>query len=104
MKNLIESVDVIIVRVYMFEKSRFIRNIFDYLENEAKIRGITMFRAIKGFGDTGEHYVSIVDGVWELPIIIEFFDTEDKIKIALEYLSKIIKTEHIVYWKAKSNI
>lgn len=103
MKKLIESVDVIIVRIYMLEKSRYIRNIFDYLENEAKIRGITMFRAIKGFGDTGEHYMSIVDGIWELPIIIEFFDSEDKVQIALDYLSTIVKTEHIVYWKAKSN-
>lgn len=59
---------------------------------------------MKTIPNTGEHYISIVDGIWELPIIIEFFDSEDKIKIALEYLSKIIKTEHIVYWKAKSNI
>lgn len=104
MKKFIESVDVIIVRVYMLEKGRFINQIFDYLEKEVKIRGITMFRAYKGFGETGEHYISIMDGIWELPIIIEFFDNEDKVQIALEYLSKIVKKEHIVYWKAKSNV
>jgi len=45
-----------------------------------------------------------MDGIWELPIIIEFFDSEDKVQIALEYLSEIVKKEHLVYWKAKSNV
>ena len=96
MKSLINSVDVIIVRVYMLESSGFIRNIFEHLEKEVKIRGITMFRAQKGFGDSGEHYISIMDGIWELPIVIEFFDSEDKVKIALKYLEQFIKKEHIV--------
>lgn len=103
MKNLIESMDVIVVRVYLLESSHLIKNIFDHLEKEIKIRGISMFRALKGFGETGEHYSSIMDGIWELPIILEFFDSEDKIEKALEYLNTVVKKEHIIYWNAKAN-
>lgn len=103
MKKLIDSVDVIIVRIYVLESSGLLKKIFTYLEKEAKIRGVSMFRAIKGFGETGEHYTSIMDGIWELPVVIEFFDSEDKIQIVLEYLNTIIKKEHIIYWKANAN-
>lgn len=103
MKNLIKSVDVIIVKVYMLESSAFISTIFEYLKKEVKISGISIFQATKGFGATGEHYVSIVDGIWEKPVVMEFFDSEDKIQIALEYLRQYFKAEHIVYWDAKAN-
>ena len=103
MKKLIESVEVIIVRAYVLDSSGFIKTIFEHLEKVIKIRGITIIRALKGFGETGEHYVSLMDGIWELPIVIEFFDSEEKVKSALEYLEQFIKKEHIVYWKAYSN-
>lgn len=80
-----------------------LNTIVSYLKNEAKIRGISVFRAISGFGDTSNHTASLIDLSLDLPLSIEFFDSKDKIEPALEHLSSIIKHEHIVFWEAKAN-
>lgn len=80
-----------------------LNTIVNYLKNEAKIRGISVFRAISGFGDTGSHTASLIDLSTDLPLSIEFFDDKNKIEPALEHLSNIIKSEHIVFWEAKTN-
>jgi PII-like signaling protein len=98
-----KTIDVIFVRIYITESSHMLSAIVNYLKNEAKMRGISVFRAISGFGDTGNHTASLVDLSLDLPLSIEFFDSKDKIDPALEHLSSIIKHEHIVFWEAKAN-
>lgn len=98
-----KTVDVIFVKIYITESSHMLNTIVSYLKNEAKIRGISVFRAISGFGDTGNHTASLIDLSLDLPLSIEFFDSKDKIDPALEHLSGIIKHEHIVFWEAKAN-
>lgn len=98
-----KTMDVIIVRIYITESSHLLNTIVNYLKTEAKIRGISVFRAISGFGETGNHTSSLLDLSLDLPLSIEFFDSKDKIEPALEYLSGIIKHEHIVFWEAKAN-
>jgi uncharacterized protein len=98
-----KTVDVIIVRIYITESSHLLNTIVNYLKTEAKIRGISVFRAISGFGETGNHSISLLDLSLDLPLSIEFFDSKEKIKPAIAYLSAIIKPEHIVFWEAKAN-
>lgn len=98
-----KTTDVIIVRVYTTESSHLLKPILGYLKNEAKIRGVSVFRAISGFGETGNHSASFVDLSLDLPLVIEFFDSKDKIEPALEHLYGIIKHEHIIFWKASAN-
>ena len=98
-----KTVDVIFVKIYITESSHMLNTIVTYLKNEAKIRGISVFRAISGFGDTGNHTASLVDLSLDLPLSIEFFDSKEKIDPAIEHLSGIIKHEHIVFWEAKAN-
>lgn len=98
-----KTVDVIFVKIYITESSYMLNTIVSYLKKEAKIRGISVFRAISGFGDSGNHTASLVDLSLDLPLSIEFFDSKDKVEPALEYLSGIIKHEHIVFWNAKAN-
>lgn len=98
-----KTIDVIFVRVYITESSHLLNTIVSYLKTEAKIRGVSVFRAISGFGKTGNHTVSLIDLSLDLPLAIEFFDQKDKIELALEYLNKIIKHEHIIFWDAKVN-
>ena len=95
--------DVIVVRVYITESSHLLKTIVGYLKNEAKIRGVSVFRAISGFGETGNHTASFVDLSLDLPLVVEFFDSKDKIEPALDHLNEIIKHEHIVFWKASAN-
>ncbi|MDP3561809.1 MAG: DUF190 domain-containing protein [Legionellaceae bacterium] len=95
--------DVIIARVYITESSHLHQTILDYLKNEAKIRGVSVFRAISGFGETGSHAASFIDLSLNLPLVIEFFDSQEKIEPALDHLNGMIKHEHIIYWKAHAN-
>src|SRR5690349_17106978 len=96
-KTIMKTVDVVIVRIYVTESSNLLNTIVNYLKTEAKIRGISVFRAISGFGATGNHTASFLDLSLDLPLAIEFFDSKAKIEPALDYLSDIVKHEHIVF-------
>lgn len=98
-----KTVDVLFVKIYITESSHMLNTIVNYLKNEAKIRGVSVFRAISGFGETGNHTASLIDLSLDLPLSIEFFDSKEKIGPALEHLSGVIKHEHIVFWEAKAN-
>ena len=102
-KTVTKTIDVVIVRIYITESSHLLNTIVNYLKTEAKIRGISVFRAISGFGESGNHTSSLLDLSLDLPLSIEFFDSKDKIQPALEHLSGIIKHEHIIFWDAKAN-
>ena len=97
------TIDIVVVRVYITESSYLLNKIVIYLKKEAGIRGVSVFRAISGYGETGEHGGSCIDLSLDLPLTIEFFDSKDKIENALDYLNQIVKREHIVFWNAKAN-
>lgn len=99
-----KTIDVLMVRIYITEASHLLNKIVDYLKNDAKIRGISVFRAISGYGETGDHTSSLLDLSLDLPLTLEFFDNDkDKIKRAIDHLGTIVKPEHIVFWEAKAN-
>jgi uncharacterized protein len=97
-------IDVVMVKIYITESSKLLKPTLEYLKKEANIRGISVFRAVSGYGESGSHASSLIDLSLDLPLSIEFFDEQDKVDIALEHLSEIIKPEHIVFWDAKANI
>lgn len=96
--------DVVFVRIYITELSHQLESIIDYLRRDAKVRGISVFRAISGFGESGEHTASLLDLSLDLPLTIEFFDSKDKVEPAITYLNQTIKAKHIVFWDAKVNL
>ena len=53
-----KKLEVMVVRIYITESSHLLKKITNYLKTEAKIRGISVFRAISGFGETGNHRLS----------------------------------------------
>lgn len=100
-----KTIDVLMVRIYITEGSHLLNKIVDYLKNDVQIRGISVFRAISGFGETGNHTATLVDLSLNLPLTLEFFDDDkNKIEKALDHLNTIVKHEHIVLWEAKANI
>lgn len=102
-KAIMKFITVTMVRIYITESSKLLVPVLTYLQKEAAIRGVSVFRAIRGIGETGEHSASLMDFSLNLPLVIEFFDSDEKVDIALEYLNKIIKPEHIVCWEAQAN-
>lgn len=87
-----------IVRIYITESSNLLEKILTYLQKEAKVRGVTVFRAINGYGETGTHTSFLLDISLDLPIVVEFFDEKKIVKPVLKYLSTIVKPKHIISW------
>lgn len=90
------------VRVYCTEGEKLMQKIFARLHDVEKVRGVTVFRGISGFGKSGVvHSASLLDMSLDLPIVIEFFDNPDKVGAIIKHLNEFIEPGHIVSWPAK---
>lgn len=97
------TVNVVMVRVYLMESSHLLNKLLTHLKKEVGIRGVSVFRAIDGFGEGQEHASALMDLSLDLPIVMEFFDDACKVEHAITYLQQFIKPEHMVFWNAKTN-
>ncbi len=96
--------DVILVRVYLTEADKRLESLLSRLHDQEKVRGVTVFRGISGFGKSGTvHSSSLLDLSLDLPVVVEFFDTPDKINAILKHLETIIEPGHLVTWNARVN-
>ncbi len=99
-----QSCEITMVRIYLTEGQHQFEKLMTILHDEEKVRGVTAFRGIAGFGQSGKmHSSSLIDISLDLPLVLEFFDTPDKVKQVLEYLNTLIKPGHIVSWPAQVN-
>ncbi len=95
---------VMIARVYITEADKLLNAIMDYLHNQIKIKGVTVFRAISGFGKSGAlHSSTLLSMSLDLPVIVEFFDLPEKVRPAVAYIGNLVGAGHIVSWEAQSN-
>ncbi len=92
---------VTMVRIYLTEAEGRLKKLLNYLHDESQVRGVTVLRGISGFGQSGKiHAAHLVDLSLDLPVIIEFFDTPEKITPILSHLKSLVEPNHIVYWSA----
>ena len=97
--------EVLVVRIYLHESKSQMKELLEYLHDENKVHGVTVFRGITGFGTSGKyHSSSLIDMSLDLPLAIEFFDETEKVRSIIEELNKKIKPGHLVYWPAKINM
>ncbi len=95
---------VIIVRVYVTEADKLINAIMDFLHNEIKVQGVTIFKAVSGFGKSGAlHSSELLSMSENLPLVVEFFDTSDKVEQAIKHLKTLVGPGHVVSWQATVN-
>lgn len=95
---------VTMVRVYLTEGEAQLKGLLKRLRNWEKLRGVTVFRGISGYGDSGViHGADIIDLSMNLPLVVEFFDEPEKIEVIVEHLNETIKPGHIVTWSANIN-
>lgn len=96
--------EVTIVRIYLSEGETQLKNLMKRLRDWEKLRGLSVFRGISGYGESGViHGADIVDLSMHLPIVVEFFDEDEKINNILEHLSEQIKPGHMLKWTASTN-
>lgn len=92
---------VLMVRIYLTEDEVDVKQLMHYLHDDAGVRGVTIFRGLSGFGDSGEiHSASWLDLSFDLPLVIEFFDDADKVKKHLPAIKQHCGDAHIVHWPA----
>jgi len=96
--------DVTMVRIYLTEGEKLTRELLARLHDEEKVRGVTVFRGISGFGRSGVvHSSTLLDLSLDLPVVIEFFDTPDKVRRILNHLKDRLPPGHVVSWPAQVN-
>lgn len=99
-----KMIEVTMVRIYLSEQNGNLDNLLKRLRDWEKVRGVSVFRGISGYGDSGEvHSASLVDLSLNLPLVVEFFDEPGKIEKILEHLHSTIKPRHMLKWSAWVN-
>lgn len=97
-------IEVTMVRIYLSEKDSHLDNLLKRLHDWEKVRGVSVFRGISGYGENGTvHSASFIDLSLDLPLVVEFFDEPTKIDKILEHLNNTIKPRHMVKWSARVN-
>ena len=95
--------DVTFVRIYLTEGEGRMESLLQRLHDEEQVQGVTVFRGISGFGKSGKlHSSSLLDLSMNLPLVIEFFDSPQRVSHILEHLGKDIEAGHIVSWPASA--
>lgn len=103
------STAVKLVRIYFKEGDRtqdrrnLIRALFNLLHNEHRVRGVTVFRGMAGFGS---HGVVQTDDLLHLnvhlPLVLELFDAPEVVDSVMPRLCELIPAEHIISWEAQA--
>lgn len=96
--------DVTVVRLYLAEGETQLTNLMRRLRDWEKLRGLTVFRGVSGFGEDGAfHGVGPRGTDHQLPIVVEFFDSPARIDAVLRHLEAEIKPGHMLSWTARVN-
>lgn len=95
------------VRIYIHENEHgrrklLLNEVLNILHDQHRVKGVTVFRGIAGFGDDGEvHAADLLRLNVDLPEVIEFFDEPDVVAAVLELLNDIVPEGHIITWSAE---
>ncbi len=96
-----KQITVTMVRVYLTEAEGKLDPLIKRLHDWEKVRGVTVFRGISGFGQSGEmHSSNLLSMSLNLPVVVEFFDDPEKVVSILEHLEGMVAPGHIVSWDA----
>lgn len=98
--------DVTMVPIYISEadhgrRKTLMREVLNILHDQHRVKGVTVFRDIAGFGDTGEvHASDILRVMVDLPLVIEFFDTPAIVQAVIALLKDHVPEGRTVSWQA----
>ena len=93
--------DVTMVRVYLTEGDHQLKKLLAHLHDVERVSGVTAFRGIAGFGRSGKmHSSDLLDLSLDMPLVIEFFDKQQKVERVLQHLGSMVEPGHIVSWPA----
>ena len=97
-----KTIEVTMVRIYLTEGEGIVKNLLKRLHDWEKVKGVTVFRGISGFGGSGVVHTSVaVDLMMDLPVVVEFFDTPEKVESILDHINTMLDPGHIITWSAR---
>ena len=97
-----KSRDATLVRVYMTEHDKKLEPLLKHLHDVAGVKGVTVFRGIAGYGGSKQiHRAELVDLALNLPLVVEFFDSPERIEAVLEETSGLIEPGHAISWNVR---
>ena len=92
---------VTVVRIYVREGEHAIAKLMQFLQKEARVAGATVFRGTSGFGTDGKtHTSSLLALSLDLPEVVEFYDTPERVEAVLAQLEDRQKLPHVISWPA----
>ncbi|HUC08996.1 MAG TPA: DUF190 domain-containing protein [Stellaceae bacterium] len=100
------AMEVTVVRIYLSEADHghhrnLMQEVLNILHDQHRVRAVTVFRGIAGFGDNGEvHASDILRVMVDLPLTIEFFDAPKVVEAVLVLLRGLIPEGRIISWPA----
>ena len=96
-----KAMDVTFVRIYLTEADKRLEPLLARLHDEERVRGVTVFRGISGFGQSGVvHSSSLLDLSLDLPVVVEFFDAPERVEAIMAHLEGFVEPGHMVCWPA----
>jgi PII-like signaling protein len=96
--------EITIARIYLTEGQHLLKQLITKLHDQEKVRGVTVFRGISGFGHSGRvHSASLLDLSMDLPLVVEFFDLPERVEAILEDLESTLSNVAVVSWQAKAS-
>jgi len=87
------------VRIYVRERGGSAEAVMRLLKGRGVI-GATVLRAVAGFGRRGDVGLSLVDVSLDRPEVIDFFDTEERVRSLLTDLKRYVSADHILITEA----
>ncbi|OAI21120.1 hypothetical protein A1359_19815 [Methylomonas lenta] len=96
---------VTVARIYLREGEHLLAKLIKLLHDDEKVSGVTVLRGIEGFGPDGKlHQASLMDLSLDLPLIVEFYDTPERVVAILQHLETHMGLSHVVSWPAQGRL
>ena len=98
--------EITVVRIYLHEadhgrRKNLMQEILNILQDQQRVKMVTVFRGIAGMGDSGEiHAADILRIMVDLPLVIEFFDEPPVVEAVLKLMGDLLREGHVVSWRA----
>lgn len=89
--------EIHIVRIYMMESEQHLNQVLEILHEQVKVEHVVVLRGIEGFEKEGKvHALKFLSLSLDLPLVVEFFDTQKQVEKALPLLKKVIEKGRII--------
>ena len=91
------TIPITLAKIYSREKEHRLQKLLKTLHDEDRVMGATIIRGVQGFGLDGiMHDSSLVDLSLDLPLVLEFFDTPERVEAILERLEERIELHGVI--------